>query len=51
MLDSIPDVIARFMDAAARRDFDAIGACFTEDATVSDEQRTDRKSTRLNSSH
>ena len=42
MLDSIPDVIARFMDAAARRDFDAIGACFTEDATVSDEQRTHR---------
>ena len=26
------DVASRFLDAIARRDFDAIGACFSEDA-------------------
>lgn len=30
------------MDAAARRDYDAIAACFTEEATVSEEERTHR---------
>ena len=42
MPDSIPSVIARFMDAAAIRDYDTIGECFTEDATVFDEQGTHR---------
>ncbi len=42
MLESAPDVIGRFVNAAANRDFDAIGLCFTEDASVEDEERTHR---------
>ncbi len=38
MLESAPDVIGRFVNAAANRDFDAIGLCFTEDASVEDER-------------
>lgn len=40
MLDTAPAAVTRFMDAAAERDYDAIGECFTEDATVEDEART-----------
>jgi len=42
VLESAPDVIGRFVNAAANRDFDAIGQCFTEDASVEDEERTHR---------
>ncbi len=35
----IPDVITRYLDAAADSDYDAVVACFTEDATVTDEDR------------
>jgi hypothetical protein len=40
MLETAPDVVNRFIDAAARRDYDAIGECFTEEATVHDEGGT-----------
>jgi ketosteroid isomerase-like protein len=42
MLEKAPEVIERFIDAAAQRDFDALGQCFTEDATVEDEERMHR---------
>jgi ketosteroid isomerase-like protein len=35
-----PDVIQRYLDAAAQEDFDGLTACFTDDATVTDEDRT-----------
>ena len=38
---------AVFMDAAAKRDYDAIGECFTGDATVQDEERTHRGRTEI----
>jgi ketosteroid isomerase-like protein len=41
-METAPTTIARFMDAAARRDYDALAACFAEDATVFDEERTHR---------
>jgi ketosteroid isomerase-like protein len=47
MLEKAPEVIGRFIDAAAERDFDAIGQCFTEDATVEDEERTQRGRTEI----
>ena len=37
-----PNVVQRFVDAAASRDFAAIATCFSEDATVSDEEHTYR---------
>lgn len=40
--ETAPDAVANFMDAAARRDYDALAACFAEDATVADEERTHR---------
>ena len=39
MMEKAPAAVARFMDAAARRDYSALAACFAEDATVSDEGR------------
>ena len=42
MLETAPAVITRFMDAAARRDYAALGECFAEDATVYDERQTHR---------
>ena len=42
MLETAPGVIGRFMDAAAKRDYEAIGECFTEDASAEDEERTHR---------
>jgi ketosteroid isomerase-like protein len=42
-----PAVVGRFMDAAAKRDYDAIGECFTGDATVQDEERTHRGRTEI----
>lgn len=41
-LGTAPTAIRRFVDAAAKRDFAAVGECFTEDATVSDEGQTYR---------
>lgn len=41
-MDAAPAAIGCFMDAAAQRDYDALAACFTEDATVSDEGQTHR---------
>ncbi|HYK97372.1 MAG TPA: nuclear transport factor 2 family protein [Candidatus Acidoferrales bacterium] len=37
-----PQAVQRFVDAAAKRDFQAVAECFTEDATVTDEGRTHR---------
>ena len=37
-----PHAVQRFVDAAASRDFAAIAECFTDDATVTDEERTHR---------
>jgi len=34
--------VQRFVDAAASHDFAAIAECFTDDATVTDEERTHR---------
>jgi ketosteroid isomerase-like protein len=42
MLETAPAVIERFMEAAARRDYEIIAECFSEDATVEDEARTHR---------
>ena len=42
MPETAPGVIGRFMDAAAKRDYEAIGECFTEDASAEDEERTHR---------
>ena len=42
MLNTAPEVVERFMNAAAVPDLNAVGECFTEDATVSDEERTHR---------
>ena len=30
MLETAPGVIGRFMDAAAKRDYEAIGECFSQ---------------------
>lgn len=35
----VPDAVARYLDADARRDTDAIVALFTDDAVVTDEGR------------
>jgi hypothetical protein len=37
-----PPIVTRFWDSAARRDFDAVAECFTEDAEVSDENELRR---------
>jgi len=37
-----PPIVTRFWDAAARRDFDAVAECFTEDAEVTDENEVRR---------
>ena len=37
-----PHAVQRFVDAAASHDFAAIAECFTDDATVTDEERTHR---------
>jgi hypothetical protein len=42
MLEKAPEVIERFISAAAELDFDAVGKCFLEDGTVEDEERTHR---------
>ena len=46
-LGSAPTAIRRFVDAAAKHDFAALGECFTEDATVSDEAHTYRGRTEI----
>jgi ketosteroid isomerase-like protein len=38
----LPTIISRFFDASDARDVDAIVACFTDDAVVTDEGRTHR---------
>jgi ketosteroid isomerase-like protein len=40
LTDTTPDVIAAYFQAADARDLDALMACFTEDAAVTDEGRT-----------
>ena len=40
--EAAPAVVTRFVKAARDRDFATIGQCFTEDATVVDEQQTHR---------
>ena len=37
-----PAIVSRFWDSAARRDFDAVAKCFTEDAEVTDENELRR---------
>jgi ketosteroid isomerase-like protein len=37
-----PSIVRRFWDSAARRDFDAVAECFTEDAEVTDENEVRR---------
>jgi hypothetical protein len=39
---ALPDVVARYFEADARRDIDAIVALFTDDAVVVDEGQTRR---------
>lgn len=39
---AVPGAVARYFEADARRDLDAIVALFTEDAVVTDEGRTRR---------
>src|SRR5690348_4772384 len=34
-----PEIVTRFMKAAAERDYEAVAACFTQDAVVEDESR------------
>jgi ketosteroid isomerase-like protein len=46
-LGTAPAAVRRFVEAAAARDFAAIGECFTDDATVSDEQHTHRGRTEI----
>ena len=41
-LRGAPAVVTRFVEMARDRNFAAIGECFTEDATVADEQHTHR---------
>ena len=41
-LGAAPTAVARFVEAAKKRDFAAIGECFTDDATVADEAQTHR---------
>ncbi|MFG2073118.1 nuclear transport factor 2 family protein [Nonomuraea maritima] len=36
----MPDVVARYFEASARRDMEAVGAAFAEDAVVTDEGHT-----------
>jgi ketosteroid isomerase-like protein len=40
--DSQPEIVTRFMKAAAERNYEAAAACFTEDAVVEDESRSHR---------
>ena len=40
MRDTMPEVISAYFRAAEAGDLDALIACFTDDATVSDEERT-----------
>jgi ketosteroid isomerase-like protein len=35
-----PEIVTRFMKAAADRDYEALAACFTEDAVVEDESHS-----------
>jgi ketosteroid isomerase-like protein len=37
-----PEIVTRFMKAAAERDYEALAACFTEDAVVEDESQSYR---------
>ena len=40
LMSATPDVIARYLEAADRQDFEALAACFTEDGTAVDEGET-----------
>jgi ketosteroid isomerase-like protein len=40
MTDMTPDVISTYFGAAERDDLDALMACFTDDALVTDERKT-----------
>jgi ketosteroid isomerase-like protein len=42
MTVQIPTIISRFFEASDARDVDAIVACFTDDAVLTDEGRTHR---------
>ncbi len=46
-LGAAPTAVVRFVEAAQKRDFDAIGGCFTDDATVADEAHTHRGRTQI----
>ena len=46
-LGKAPTAVARFIEAAKKRDFGAIGGCFTDDATVADEAQTHRGRTEI----
>ena len=35
-----PEIVTRFMKAATERDYEAVAACFTEDAVVEDESHS-----------
>jgi ketosteroid isomerase-like protein len=39
-VDGQPETVARFMRAAAERDYEAVASCFTEDAVVEDESHS-----------
>jgi ketosteroid isomerase-like protein len=39
-IDGQPEIVARFMKAAAERNYEAVAACFTDDAVVADESRS-----------
>ena len=43
----VPDVVARYFEADARRDIDAVVALFTDEAVVIDEDRTWQSATRI----
>jgi ketosteroid isomerase-like protein len=39
-VDRQPEAVARFMRAAAERDYDGVASCFAEDAVVEDESQS-----------
>jgi len=39
-IDSQPEIVTRFIKAAAERDYEAVAACFTQDAVVEDESQS-----------
>lgn len=47
MLTRLPDVVARYFEADARRDMEAVAAAFAEDAVVTDEGHTWRGITEI----